>query len=299
MSFILPLSLTYSGTYTLRKIRRGVCTGERTIHNLILTSGYDLIGSSSDCFIKQCFVGTGETPPTLADTTLETLMASSDVQDNTGSNSVITSPTRYNRYLVTFTFTAGSITAPITEIGCGVSSTSLFSRALLLDSSGVIAPLEILSDESLEVIYELRANLPDGDVTGTFSSFNNATQLTTNILITIRVAQITNSLQIQFGLRKSSSAKINLYDGDIRAETTIPGGSAAGEATLDPSTYVAGQFDTTFSYNYSYSYANWATGIKAFTMKTTQCFYQIGLSAPIIKGSRDYMKFALTIYWGP
>src|SRR5574337_1573872 len=130
--------------------------------NLIVDNGLNRIGTGS--YMDQCYVGTGSTAPTNADTALEMQVAStSSIHATTSGTS--TSPPYYGYSRRTFRFGVGAAAGNLTEVGVGwYSGTNmLFSRALIKDIDGNPTTVTVLSDEVLDVAYEFRNYAPPAD----------------------------------------------------------------------------------------------------------------------------------------
>lgn len=150
--------------------------------NLITDAGMDRI--AQDFWFTTCFVGTGTTTPTYADTQLdqyeaetevtELPLASSSSSSSSSGESVFSGaldvPPYYGFIRVHFYFPIGAFqririsevgVGWLTDSGSGSSSSSsasycLFSRALVENSLGEPQSLKIYEFEQLEVQYELR-----------------------------------------------------------------------------------------------------------------------------------------------
>lgn len=141
--------------------------------NLITDQGLNRMGAN-DSFIAYCQVGSGNTPPANTDTGLEAFVAG--VQYNTGAGSSFTrsaqaTPPYYAWDRLKYRFAAGVAEGNLSEVGVGWASSgsTLFSRALIVDSGGNPITITVLSDEVLDVTYEFRVYPPTTDVTGTIT----------------------------------------------------------------------------------------------------------------------------------
>jgi hypothetical protein len=131
--------------------------------NLILDSGLNQMGTGSP--FGYCMVGSGSTAPANAQTGLSTQVANTtNIIANT-SGVEIGSGYAWQRR--TYRFAAGVAAGNISEVGVGWSSLACFSRALVVDGGGTPTTITVLSDEYLDVTYELRTYWPATDVTAT------------------------------------------------------------------------------------------------------------------------------------
>lgn len=130
--------------------------------NLILDSGLNRLGTGG--VFDRIYVGTGNSTPVATQTALDTTLASTtDRRSYTDGYDSVGSAYAFHRS--TFRFGTGEAAGNLTEIGAGWAS-GLFSRALIKDSGGSPTTVTVLSDETLDVIYELRVYFP-ADVVGT------------------------------------------------------------------------------------------------------------------------------------
>lgn len=195
--------------------------------NLITNGGLNLIGTSS-AWLQFCRVGTGSTAPANTDTNLASFLAETSTNQSTTSAAQSSAP-YYGSITKVYRFGAGVAAGNLAEVGIAdqavASSTDvLFSRALILDSSGDPTTITVLSDEFLDVTYQLRVYAPASDVTHTVNISG------TDYTVIERAANVTTSSQwapdttgFQGGMKPTTGIA---YDGAIGAITTQPSGSA-------------------------------------------------------------------------
>ncbi len=134
--------------------------------NLILNGGLDRMGENAD-YLNWCQVGSGSTAPVATQTALVNRIAGTDVRQANVNGAQASAP-YYGWYRRTFRFARGVAAGNLSEVGVGWASTgSLFSRALILDGGGNPTTITVLSDEVLDVTYELRRYPGTVDLTGT------------------------------------------------------------------------------------------------------------------------------------
>jgi hypothetical protein len=160
---IVEQKISYSGHYRLcvRKVIDNFLVKELEFDNIILNTGLNRIVSGNT--IPSCYIGTGTSNPTFEDLSLQSFSAgTSTIQSNSITVNVSTLP-YYQAYIRRYRFNAGQLNGNYSEIGVGWASTSggLFSRALIKDGLGNPTTITILSDEFLDVFYELRGYIPD------------------------------------------------------------------------------------------------------------------------------------------
>lgn len=120
--------------------------------NLILNNGLNLMGTTAP--LGRCMVGTGTSTPVVSQTQLDTRIASTTTVQSTTYGSDLVDNYAYVRRV--YRFDVGVAAGNLTEVGVGNSDTSCFSRALILDGGGSPTSVTVLSDEYLDVTYEVR-----------------------------------------------------------------------------------------------------------------------------------------------
>lgn len=134
--------------------------------NLILDSGLNRVGSGG-VFIGVA-VGTGTTTPAVTQTALVNQVAYTSTQTGTDvSGSDVSGGFMYLRR--TYRFGAGSAAGNLTEVGAGWASGQMFSRTLIKDGGGNPTTITVLSDEYLDVTYEIRIYWPTTDSVATIN----------------------------------------------------------------------------------------------------------------------------------
>lgn len=131
--------------------------------NKITTLALNFIGSNTppgiyNDYLGAAYVGTGTTPPSSADTQMFAPLA-------TASNVISRIQTvnvgvdHYVSLLKTYRYAPGAAAGNLTEVGVGWAASSLgnlWSRQLIVDGAGNPVTLTVLSNEYLDVTYELR-----------------------------------------------------------------------------------------------------------------------------------------------
>lgn len=152
------------GYFTLKVIRPdGTVRKSLTFKNLILNAGLNRIGTGG--IVNAVQVGSGSTAPVVTDTALQSYVAGTYTLR--GNEYGYQSSTPYFGWTrVTYRFAEGDAAGNLSEVGVGWDiSGSLFSRALIVDSLGAPTTITVLSDEVLDVTYELRLYPPLTDAT--------------------------------------------------------------------------------------------------------------------------------------
>lgn len=129
--------------------------------NLILDNGLNKF--TMDNVATVCAVGTGSTPPVASQTGLQALVGSTtSVQE--GVQGTKTPSPYYGWARRRYRFAQGVATGNLSEVGIGIATNNLFSRALIVDGSGNPITITVLPTEVLDVWYELRVYLNEADV---------------------------------------------------------------------------------------------------------------------------------------
>jgi len=226
--------------------------------NLITNSGLDAIGTTNN-WLTRCKVGTGNATPAVTDTALQAQVAeSSTIQEHTRVSSG--SPEYYIAKTITYRFAAGTAAGNLAEIGIGSSST-LFSRALILDGEGSPTTITILSDEVLDATYQLRIYPPLTDVADTITISG------ANYDITLRAASAGDGDAWGMGAGLGAvggaggNGTIAVFSGAIGAITGSPSGTGASQTAANES-YGAGTYQRDFTASWGLSEANFG-GVKS------------------------------------
>lgn len=134
--------------------------------NLILNGGLDRMGANGD-YLNWCQVGSGSTAPVATQTALVNRIAGTNTRQASVEGAQASAP-YYGWFRRTYRFAQGVAAGNLSEVGVGwAASGSLFSRALILDGGGSPTTITVLSDEVLDVTYELRRYPGTVDLIGT------------------------------------------------------------------------------------------------------------------------------------
>lgn len=270
--------------------------------NLITNNGLNLLmslGNRAEVF-SYCVLGSGTTTPDVAQTTLTNLqLSTTTVQDS--SASWITSP-YYLEYLRTYRFAAAASNYNLTEVGIGNSTTSLFSRALLLDGSGNPITVTLTVGEIIDVIYKFRNYPPLTTLTYSQAITIGATEHT----FTWKAAQVGVSgyWDIYDTNTQNFYQYLTAYSGSAGIVTSIPSGTAGTEvANTAPAAYVSGSYERSATFTLGLTNSNFAGGIQSFLYRigfANHFTYQCNVSPAIMKTSSQILtveaKFSVDRY---
>lgn len=276
--------------------------------NLITNAGLDLLGNTGLTFVSAyCRVGSGNTAPAVTDTALVSPVASS----NTSQGSAVTGVDRSGAFFAfrrnTIRFVAGTATGTLAEVGMSSSAAgALFSRALILDGGGSPTTITVLSDEVLDVTYELRLYPNLADTTGTVVIAGVTYSWTARALIP---SSYDNNwaLNVGRGVEPRTTPGL-LSEGPVvmptlPAQTSSPSSVvASGSITVIP--YVTGSYQKSFRFDVDLNDGNVAGGIGAFFAASSTSPGQMfgawawGLSPKLPKTSSFKATFTVRMSWG-
>lgn len=297
----LNVNTELAGHFTLKVTN--IHTGKERIladfPNLILNAGLERIGTGT--YLDVCRVGTGNSTPTVVQTQLDNKIGSTSTIAAGTFGAQATAP-YFGWRRNTFRFAEGVAAGNLSEVGVGWGNTTtdnfLFSRALILDGSGNPTTINVLSDEVLDVVYELRLYPPSGDILITGLNLGLSTHD-----VTVRAARITDGFYWGYGLGRHASFNLSgysgrtyAYNGSIGTVTSIPSGSSSG-SDVTPSAYTPLTYEQKGLLTYSLSQANLAGGILAVEVQTTLGTYQFGFSPAIAKTPDKVLKLDLKVSW--
>ncbi len=281
------------GYFTISTDKRGKLA---EFPNLITNSGLDLLVAAG--FMQNCFVGTGNVAPTVNDTQMGVLKAENSESFN-AVNGCTTSAPYYAFTRNTYRFSAGTASGNLNEVGIGKSisgTRTLFSRELIKDSFGNPTTITLLSDEVLEVVYELRHYIPVTDVTGSVTFTGN---LAGTYAYTIRPMAVTSPSSwspdrtYSYGGPISASA----YASSIGSITSSPTGNWFPSDGVVISNYISGTHSIQFTYKWSLSRGNVPGGIRSISFAMGIGNYQIEFNPPIPKTSIDTLQLTFGYSW--
>ena len=297
----MKINAGVSGHFTM--MTTNTKTGEQKVvasfPNLILDAGLERMGTGS--YLDVCRVGSGTSLPTVLQTQLDAKIASTDTRQVTLTGAQPTPP-YYGWKRITFRFAAGTATGNLSEVGVGwgniTTDNFLFSRALILDGGGLPTTINVLADEVLDVIYELRLYPPLTDTTIVGLNLGLSTHT-----VTIRAGRVTDGTYWGYGLGYPVDFNVTgylgmtfAYNGGIGAITSSPSGTSSGSDVVVAS-YVANSREQKGVLTYSLNQANLAGGILAIESPTRIGTYQFGFSPAIAKDATRVLKLDLKVSW--
>lgn len=265
--------------------------------NLITDNGLDLLGGSpgnpwGSSVAASCFVGSGSTPPTAADSSLESQVAST-------SNIEVTTPgldatNRYVSLYQEYQFGIGAAAGNLSEIAVGLAPSNLFSRSLIKDSGGNPTAITVLSNEILTVSYELRCRQPTVDTALTVSGFDvvlrsaNADTLFTRDGWYPMCPGLSHNDTFGF-MNYVSNDAIDTIDNAPGTDSTNKANSVANDA------YVPGSYIRTGTVFFGTGVGNITINSFAFQFFPGQ--FQCSIDLPLLKNNTDELTIGVSLTW--
>ena len=309
---MINLSSTMSGRFTLVK---GKCdadgnpiTAEKVAEfdNIITDQGLNEIGTRAiSSATDYCHVGTGNTTPAATDTGLVTFVAASNTQQSLSETAQTSTSPYYLSRARTVRFGAGAAAGNLAEVGVGwaASGTVLFSRALILDGGGSPTAITVLSDEYLDVTYELRIYPPAADATGTITLDSVVYDYTARpcergaYSVTSAGWDVSNH-----GVKSVGSGTSRVYDGLIGAQTASPAGGISIATSVADGTYSDSSLQGSTTSTWGLNDGNFAGGVRSLRIKTGWALWQVEFAAQsgggtIPKDNTKTLSFTVTHSW--
>ncbi len=267
--------------------------------NLITDVGLNRIGSGS--YVNACHVGTDNTAPNVLDTTLGGYVAGTTTVQASAYGAQSTAP-YYGWLTTTFRFAEGAAAGNLAEVGAASAAangggTVLFSRALILDEFGSPTTVTVLSDEVLDVSYELRIYPDLVDKTGTITITGSGTHD-----YVARPSIITSGSRWGYILNRVASftlfsGPITVYNGAIGATTSSPSGTAYSNAPVGNAAYVNNSLEKQGSVSFGLNAGNLAGGIMSAKWETSVGAFQCDFDPPIPKDSTKTLTLTFKVNW--
>lgn len=270
--------------------------------NMIVNQGLDKqmdSGGSAD-LLSMCRVGSGSTPPAATDTSLVSQVATTTTINASVFGTVTSSPW-YAWKRKTFRFATGVAAGNLTEVGISSNQAGnpLISRALIVDGGGSPITITVLSDETLDVVYEYRVYPLQADLpfNVTISAVNYSCVCRASSLGDVNALARNVGLAFTFGNDQFGNGhRWSAYTGALGPITGVPGGTAQTNG-IDPSSasaYVTGTFTRSITVNWSLNNGNLAGGIAAVQIPMSIGWYQVSFSPVIPKDNTKILALTMT-----
>ena len=245
--------------------------------NIILNTGLNYVCAGGPNPMQFCQIGTGTSTPTSADASLQAYLAyTGDVQsDSFATAALVLGPPPYKEGSKRFRFAIGAAAGVLAEVGIGwASNGSLWSRARIADVNGAPTTITVLADEQLDVVYTLRAYLPNVDVTGsvTLSGLSYGYKLRTANINDSQLFVPYYLLNLFRGDIDSGAQYTNMraYSGAIDVNSSYPAGSFAGNEYAGTgvfAAYVNNSFQRAIEFKADLNGCNLPAGIRSIVFR--------------------------------
>lgn len=266
--------------------------------NIITDYGLNRIGTSG--VLTGAYVGSGTETPSPSDVSLQSPIARTSMQL---SENIITGPDvapYYGGVSKTYRFAEGVAAGNISEVGIIAlysGAYPLWSRSLVLDSSGSPTTITVLPNEVLDIVYECRAYAMPSDTTG-----GPLTLLGVDYNWTMRAI---NARRSTFGLFTAGFAGGPQWDGTngemVAVTATKPSGVDSGTSgSLIAAQYSENSYKRSFTFSFSITQGNSSPGgIKTMygTVVSNGPNFQIGLDKIFPKNNLNTISLSFEVSW--
>lgn len=276
--------------------------------NLVLNNGLNRM--SQGAWINRVLVGSGNSIPSVNQTTLDNFVAST-----TGYNGTITPGSQlvtmpyYLTLNFVFRFNQGVAAGNLSEIGLGWSNTECWNRALILDTNGNPTTITVLDNEFLDIHIELRIYPKLED---TVLSFNLRDDK--NAIISTHTATIRPNLRTTLSTTQIGAGAIRVGRLDT---TTSSGGSisiyppTANMGDILTNIYPSSHLGSISSAIANDSYPTPRSSTAVFKGTITQVIgdhaiivvptglgtYKVAIDPPITKLNTESIEHSFTVLW--
>ena len=289
---------------TLNKFSGKITQDTGWFPNLILNNGLQNIAVQSN-FLTSCQVGTNNSAPDSNQTSLQGYLAgtSNIVEDLHGQQSTTAPYYGYRR--LTYRHSAGTVAANLSEVGIGWGTTgdTLLSRARIVDPiTQLPTTITPLSDEILDVSYELRYYPPTSDVTSPAVTLNGITYNTLTRAAEVNTSHWSTGIGSKIGYRSGTNFWA-AYDGAAGTVLQNPSGTSKDlSPTLYNATYSNNSNELVIECAVLWANGNLTNGIRTIRLRTTAGSYQtqytaVGTGDSIPKTTSHNMLLKWLISW--
>lgn len=287
-------------------------------HNLVLDTGLDLIGTSSN-WLDCCHVGSSGTPEANNQTSLLTPVAATKNRTAATNATSVAGGLYYGISTITYQFGVGAINGQIKELGFGPSLTlgsTLFNRARITDVLGNPSFTVVNPDEALQVVYEIKLSAPTTDITGTVNfdgtpvgyTARPALLSSSNYWSPFRSTAFgTDGQAVKATFSNLSDAHVQIFDGVLGNVIGSPSGNVSNVVYSRPQAYVPGSYQSIVRAEWDIFNGNFVSGISSILWYmnlptgnggNSLGAYQLQFDTPIPKSNIESFRIDLGISWG-
>ena len=268
--------------------------------NLITNAGLNQIATGGP--VRGIAVGTGNAPPLVTDTILQAQRARSTESTATTTPYSTASP-YWSAFRVTYRFPEGGASGNLSEVGVlyqdqGASNPALlFSRSLIKDANGAPTTIQVLSNEILDVVYELRTYLNEADVV-----IPNVNIRGTLYTFTIRPSMAASGNfhgLANLGMSSGTLMGLIAFNGAMGSITGSPTGSQLGYTDWGvTAAYVHNSYTRAWAITFQLTQANGTHSAYSISFDGTyRPAYQMSISPPLVKTNSMTLTFTMQFTW--
>lgn len=275
--------------------------------NIITNTGLDaLAGYTADDASSYCHVGTGTATEAATDTALGTHVAY-EATAYSKSDSAKSSAPYYGYLNRAWRFGEGEAEGNIAEIGFNnsASNANMFSRARVKDGGGSPTTITVLSDEYLDVSYQLRLYPDHINSDGSTNDGTGSIDISgTSYSYTIRPAYVNNNTYYDAELMRAYVSLVKpwiLYSSDAALGAVTSTLSASQTDSIGAgyfnNTYSAGTYTRGVGVTVGLGEGNLSGGVAGILAFTYMGAYQMLLASAIPKDNTKILTLNLDLSW--
>jgi hypothetical protein len=285
--------------------------------NAFSTTGLDGLGSSS-MSASTMKVGTGTSAESASLTSLEGLVGTT-TNRLSGTFSTFAVSGEYAGWSRTWRFGEGDAAGNLGEVGIGTGTTaSVNTRARIRDSLGDPTTITILSDEFLDVTYEMRHYMPTADIEDEIVLGGDTYEYTirpscVHVSTRWRLLNADNATSIAMRHDTTTNQTSGLYQdntlySNTTAESTITTSTGiANRTSASAATYTNGNYYRDFTLTWGLTAANFTEGVgrgyiglglvPGSGVSWASGIYQIYWKDPIPKTDEEVLSLTFRSAW--
>lgn len=266
--------------------------------NLVLDAGLNRWGTGA--IILGAAIGSGTSTPLANQTQLDSLIAYSTTLQSEVGAAQATAPYFYT-LTTTWRFTFGS-NQTIREVGVGWASTTMFSRARVVDPGGTPTDISMLAGETLDVVYQLRMYPPTADFAATLAISGTNYDIVGRAINVDQAISFTSPGNAGVSIRRDVAINphsATAYTGVIGAIDGTPTGTPTATGSVSNPAYSNNSLQRTTTLSAGLNDGNMAGGIGALAVywSGTNIGYQYSYTPKLPKDNTKTMTLGFTHSW--
>lgn len=271
--------------------------------NLITDSGLDFIGQgiSLNSIYNTLAVGSSNTPPTISDTALGSLVATTTNSDGqSDEDGFATAPVEFAFRRRIRQFGQSEANGNLRELGWSVGGV-IANRTLFKDAEDNVTTIIKTNRDILKIVYEYRIFAPLTDVTGTFLF----TSSSASVVYTIRPQSVNSAAgwRSLLTFMGSDISEARVHESNAFTDRTV-NNNPLPRASEDSSSfvpYITGTFFKDIEYSYGFTDGNFGSNINLVTWSpwttTSELIWQMHLSSSIEKNVNNRLNISFRQRW--